>query len=242
MKRINLVLSILLTSSALFGQVEFHKNGQPLGSTISVDSSTSNIDHFSIGESINKVYVVNTESFDQEVFYQRIRRQHTVGWNEQICDCDVCYVTDDIDWGSPSTLTLSAGDSCYFQPKVFPGGIDGCSIYTYIIKYGNLLTFGDSIQVTYTIAGSNCFLNTTESEVSLEYSVYPNPANSVLNISISENNTSISIFDVLGKNVAEMKLVNGNNTLNIENLNPGVYFYGIKRNGNIIETEKLIVR
>jgi len=39
-----------------------------------------------------------------------------------------------------------------------------------------------------------------------------------------------------------MELINGKNTLNIENLNPGVYFYSIKRNGNVIETKKLIVR
>ena len=85
-------------------------------------------------------------------------------------------------------------------------------------------------------------MSTDEIETALEYSVYPNPAADVLNISVSENNTSISIYDIVGKNISEMKLVNGNNTLNIENLNAGVYFYSIKRNGIIIETKKLVIQ
>jgi len=244
MKKTLSILSLLLTSSILFGQVELHKEGLPLGNTLAIDSATSSIDYFSLGYySTDKVYVVNTQATAQSITYQRIRRIHQAGWTDQICNCEACFQLENTTtWTSSFEVDIAAGDSCVFEPKVFPNGINGCAKYTYIINYDNGSTFGDSVEVTYTIAGVNCFLSNNEIETSLEYSVYPNPVNDVLNISISENNTSISIFDVVGKTVSEMELINGNNTLNIENLDPGVYFYSIKRNGNIIETEKLIVR
>lgn len=130
----------------------------------------------------------------------------------------------------PATVVPDAFKSAYK-----PNGIQGTSKYRYYFVDNNTQIKRDSIDVTYT--------NTLSAEENnIDFSVYPNPVNDVLNISISENNTSISIFDIVGKNVSNMSLVNGKNSLNIENLNPGVYFYSIKRNGNIIETKKLIVR
>ena len=243
-----LSLSIGLIS---FSQVELHKEGQALGSTIAIDSATSDIEYFALGHNTaDKVYIVNTGTSDETVTYQRIRRYHKSGWTDQVCDALICYDADNAHtWNRPINppLVITAGDSSIFQPKVYPHeigelpGIDGCSIYTYIIKYGNFAMYGDSVQVTYTIGGINCFLGTNEIQTSLAYSVYPNPVNDVLNISITENNTSITIFDIVGKNVSEMELVNGNNTLNIENLNSGIYFYSIKRNVNVIESKKLVV-
>jgi len=228
-----------------FSQVELHRGGQPLGSTITIDSN-SVFDHFSLGEFPNSiVYIVNTGATDERVTYQRIRRHHTEGWSDEVCDDVMCFDIGNINiWNRPLNplLIISANDSSVFTPFTYPNGNNGCSIYTYIIKYGNDEQFADSVQVTYTVDGVDCFLSDNEIETSLEYSVYPNPANSVLNISIFENNTSISLFDLVGKTVTEMELVNGNNTLNIENLNAGVYFYSIKRNGNSIETKKLIIQ
>jgi len=86
----------------------------------------------------------------------------------------------------------------------------------------------------------NAFLEVKNETIN--FNVYPNPVNDVLNISISENNTSISIYDVIGKTVSEMELINGNNILNIEILNAGVYFYSIKRNGVSIETKQLVIK
>jgi len=229
-----------------FSQVELHKEGLTLGTTIAVDSATSSIDHFGLGHTPEvDIYIVNTGNTAETISFQRIRRHHQTGWTDQVCDNLICFDASNTQiWNRPSVpaLIIDAGDSSIFQPKVSPNGIDGCAIYTYIIKSGSFQSYQDSVQVTYTVGGVDCFLSDNEIETSLEYSVYPNPAISVLNISIFENNTSISLFDLVGKTVSEMKLINGKNTLNIENLNPGVYFYSIKRNGTIIETKKLVVQ
>jgi hypothetical protein len=250
MKKIFTLLSISMGLIS-FSQIELHKEGISLGNTMSINESTSN-SHFILDDTlfvgldttINKVYIVNTGTTDELVTFQRVRRYHKVGWTDQVCDKLLCFNADNIDiWNRPPNppLAILAGDSSVFQPKVYPNGVDGCSIYTYIINSGTFGSFGDSLQVTYTIGGIDCFLGNDEIETSLEYSVYPNPVNDELHISIAENNTSISIFDIIGENVSFMELVNGNNILNIENLNPGVYFCSIKRNGVVIETQKLVI-
>lgn len=256
MKKIFTLLSVSIGLIS-FSQIELHKDGISLGNTMAIDSANSSIDHFALGKTIttivgldttiteHEVFIVNTGTTDETITYQRVRRYHKAGWTDQVCDALICYDTDNVDiWNRPANppLTIPAGDSSIFQPKVFPNGINGCSIYTYIIKSGDFDTFSDSLQVTYTIGGIDCFLGNDEIETALAYSVYPNPANDILNISIAENNTSITIFDIVGKNVSEMELVNGNNTLTIEHLNPGVYFYSIKRNDHIVETKKLVIQ
>jgi hypothetical protein len=243
MKNIITLLSLSIGIIS-FSQVELHKGGQPVGSTMAIDS-ISGIDYFSLGEYPNgRVYIVNTGTTDELVAYQRIRRHNQSGWFDIILDDLLGWqVPDEFSCNRPTNpaLIIAAGDSSEFRPLVHPNGNNGCSIYTYIIKSGDNELYADSVQVTYSIGGIDCFLGTDEIETPLMYSVYPNPANDVLHISIAENNTSISIFDIVGKNVSFMELVNGNNILNIENLNPGVYFCSIKRNGVVIETQKLVI-
>ena len=98
--------------------------------------------------------------------------------------------------------------------------------------------------MTYTINGDNCFLGADDSQVDLEYSVYPNPASDLLNINVSNvgSNDMIVVYNILGEEVKNETLSNGLNVLSVSDLNNGVYFYSIVRNNEIVETKKLVVR
>ena len=55
-------------------------------------------------------------------------------------------------------------------------------------------------------------------------SVYPNPANDRININFSEaQNTSVNMFDMLGRTVKTTSLFNTRNTIDVSNLNSGMY-------------------
>ena len=71
--------------------------------------------------------------------------------------------------------------------------------------------------------------------------VYPNPvSNGVLHVESNLNTErTISIYDVLGKEV--MKTTTSNTTLNIANLNSGIYIVKISENGKTA-TKKLVVK
>jgi len=74
------------------------------------------------------------------------------------------------------------------------------------------------------------------------FEIYPNPANDLVNIKLTENvNAMASILDLNGK-VVKSSAVNGvSATINTANLISGVYFIQIT-NGNDIMTKKLIIQ
>ncbi len=55
------------------------------------------------------------------------------------------------------------------------------------------------------------------------FSIYPNPASQQLTIT-AEANTSAVIYDATGRKVMEMNVVKGENNVNVQNLENGVYF------------------
>ena len=239
MKKIFTIISVLTLMGGIAQQGELHFEGQPVGATFAIDSTTSAIDHFQMD-----MYIVNTGSVPLEISFTRVRDYHKNGWSDQLCDDLVCFPVDNASsWDRPVSpaLTIPVGDSSIFQPKVYPNGVDGCSIYSYVVEGQGKVAI-DNITITYTIGGVNCFLGQEELEEELQYSVYPNPVNDILNINMTGKNTTIEIFDIVGKKVTRMDLLNGKNQLNVESLKSGVYFYSIMKNGDLIETKKIVVR
>ncbi|MEI7595396.1 MAG: T9SS type A sorting domain-containing protein [Bacteroidota bacterium] len=70
-------------------------------------------------------------------------------------------------------------------------------------------------------------------------SIYPNPANEILNIkSDNIDNTSIDIIDLSGRTILTEK---GINKIDISSINPGYYLVVVKENSILIKKEKLII-
>ena len=74
-------------------------------------------------------------------------------------------------------------------------------------------------------------------------SLYPNPANDVLNIALqgSEVNEAV-VIDIYGKTVARTVVSEGNNILNISALPAGMYFVQLKANNSVKATQKIVKR
>ena len=66
------------------------------------------------------------------------------------------------------------------------------------------------------------------------FAVYPNPANSILNIDSNiQENIKITIVDITGKSLTEQTLKTGNNTINISSFANGVYFIKTEKGGSV---------
>ncbi len=73
--------------------------------------------------------------------------------------------------------------------------------------------------------------------------VYPNPANDLLNVEVSllnEKEATISIENMLGQVVHEMKTTQNLNQLNISTFVSGVYFVKVKADNKVISTKLII--
>jgi hypothetical protein len=74
-------------------------------------------------------------------------------------------------------------------------------------------------------------------------SVYPNPANGIINVDLTSElaqNSSLEVYDALGKLVLKQVLANDLNSINISNLDNGIYTFKVLNNFNIVKVGKLI--
>ncbi|WP_447637606.1 S8 family serine peptidase [Flavobacterium microcysteis] len=76
-----------------------------------------------------------------------------------------------------------------------------------------------------------------------EFSVYPNPAHSVVNLTLPElyGEVQIFIYNQLGQEIVNKEIKKENPVLSVENLQSGIYLYKIKA-GNTYKTGKLAVK
>ena len=78
-------------------------------------------------------------------------------------------------------------------------------------------------------------------EVNANFNIYPNPAKSMINIESSlTGEAQVSIFDMTGRCVKQTVVEMSNASINIENLNKGVYFISVKQDSNY-NIQKLVV-
>ena len=75
-------------------------------------------------------------------------------------------------------------------------------------------------------------------------SIYPNPISDKANIEIINNQESFTfkLFDMLGKEVRSENILNGNAVFEKQSLTPGVYFYKLINQSNIVNSGKLIIQ
>jgi type IX secretion system substrate protein len=87
----------------------------------------------------------------------------------------------------------------------------------------------DDVGITYYgYAGIKTIINN-----STDIIIYPNPTTGVLNITTTAANANIEVYNVMGQNVLSKTLNNGTNTIDIGNLNNGVYCIQIFQNNTL---------
>jgi hypothetical protein len=110
---------------------------------------------------------------------------------------------------------------------------------TYTVNVSNAASCSASSMVMITV--SPC---TGINEIfSNSISVYPNPNNGLINISLTSElaqHSSLEIYDAIGKLVVKQVLANELNAINISNLNNGIYLFKLLNNSDIIKIGKLI--
>ncbi len=73
--------------------------------------------------------------------------------------------------------------------------------------------------------------------------IYPNPATDVINIELHRSEVDeIAIYNLLGKSVFNISRLDNSRQIDISSIPSGVYYVVVKKDGEIIQTEKLIKR
>jgi hypothetical protein len=161
------------------------------------------------------------------------------GFDDQLCDDQICYNTSGNPWICPGPLTIAQNDSSLFQPKLLNNGFAGTAHIRYFVLDENENKL-DSVDVIFTSTVSLA----SESNA-LEVKVFPNPAQNYLMISGEDltKGSKALIVDALGKNVKTFQLNSKNNKLDISALKSGVYFVNVLNSQGVRSKQmKLIVQ
>lgn len=167
--------------------------------------------------------------------------------------------SNDDNIGVFSTTTLTVWDSLKIHKYIYGMGIDSADGYIYVGQtdyetYGNVYIynlFGTPIDSFAVDIGPGNFAFDIRAVTSaptitntVSVNVYPNPASSMVNITINGNSPlqKLSLMDALGKTVYEEPLNSSQKsiTLNMEGYSSGIYFLTIQAADGSVTHKKII--
>jgi hypothetical protein len=184
--------------------------------------------------------VTNTSSGDISVRVQRYENNMIPGAQSSIC------------WGlwypphiglSPYTILIPAGatNSTDFAAHYYPNGNAGISEIDFVFFDDNNPT--DEVLVTTFFNALITGVDNIRHEALSR--VYPNPANTFVNIDIYHdltNDIRIELMSVTGAVVAESTVHQKITTINTSDLPGGLYFYRLHLNGEVVESGRIVIR
>jgi hypothetical protein len=184
-------------------------------------------------------HVVNENTDSTFIWRRDILSITSQGFDDQLCDDQICYNTSGNPWICPGSLTIAQNDSSLFQPKLLTNGYAGTAHIRYYVLDQNENKL-DSVDVIFSSSA-----NLTSVSASLDIKVFPNPAQDFLMITCDDltKGSKALIIDALGKKIKEFKLSNEENKLNISSLKSGVYFVNVLNSEGVRSKQmKLIVQ
>ena len=89
------------------------------------------------------------------------------------------------------------------------------------------------------------FIPKCENNDNVIINAYPNPSNGIVNITLSEWDDieiTLSVYDILGKNILSQKIYKNKTQLNLTSLSTGIYLLSINNICGSASTFKLIIK
>jgi len=225
--------------------------------TTAIDDGTGDFYALSKGENgcmFQKIAVLPSHNYSCTLVFRFITTRQTSGYG---------YAIETTTPLTPPDVTTIINGASSLKPFCTTNGawtefgiLDNANLVADPNNYTRTFTFATPADATFVYIGvgtkgavSNLQLNTVnltdtgalsinEVEKS-QFTVYPNPANNDVTISNIQGDFSYKIVDVSGK-IAKSNNKQASNTINISDLNSGVYFMEITNSDNRKSTTKLI--
>lgn len=234
MKRVFFIVSLLIYTSNLFSQVTIELYDGNDGNENNVTNSTIHL----VPEQTYHLKIMNLDSKDITVTGNVTDINLPVNMGQygcvEICMFGTCVnVTNTQQIGVETTILqggfmYSDADHIIYYPD---GGTGPANLTFTISEVGNS---ANSVYVIYDTEYADV------ENINKANRVYPNPASEQITIN-SEKDAVLNVFDINGKNILSKKLNSDTETISVNNLQNGMYFYTISKNGKNLSSNKLVV-
>ena len=112
---------------------------------------------------------------------------------------------------------------------------------THVLKWeytkdSSVSSGSDCAWIDNVIIPASAVITDVQEVVERNVTVYPNPANDVLNIELGDNQSDVVIYNSIGQVVRHIEMMSGNVQINVADLNSGIYF--VRVNGNVTKIVK----
>lgn len=235
------IIALILFSAfaAVYAQsFQITYNGEPVPSPLDFMATVGDDDNELV------VTITNTSEEPDTIYLSKRVVTEVPGSYNTFC-IGICY--DASVTTAPVPLILQPGensDGHGFHFLYNPGGNEGTTTVDYTFTSGSFSTLM-TVNYTYTAVG----ISSSDLRVN-SFTAYPNPATSSVTIAYdlsglySANDTRLVITNLVGSKVAVRSLngTSGKVSMDISNLDAGIYFYSIEANGQAVSTRKLIVK
>jgi len=148
------------------------------------------------------------------------------------------YDVDTIEVGEAGLLWTSAEATTGWTSVVVPITYFGSNDVALVDIYCSSSFSEDESYVTGSMLSVDNFLISGFAgvhEFNFEAKVYPNPANDILNIELTDNVESVLIIGMDGKVISETKMNSHSASIDVSSLNDGIYFYeAISSEGKVV--------
>ena len=145
--------------------------------------------------------------------------------------------------GQSVTLTANSGANLAYQWTKNNKNISGATNITYSASAaGNyrVIVTNTSTSCSKTSAVTKVVITCREEESVQAFTVFPNPSSQFFTLNLPDNNTyDVRVNDLLGRTILSFSAASGSLKFG-EELNAGMYFVQILKNGELISTLKII--
>lgn len=221
MKKLYTFLLILASAASSYGQ----------SFTLSTHQSTCN---GAASDAIIECQASITNNSQDSVFeWDKLELTTSAGWSSSFCDPNNCYNVV----GNTTQFTLSPGAKRLFKFQCFTNNVAGNGSIKIAIRLKNNPSFSDTLSLS--VNGWSTGLNSHTKE-SANLTIYPNPVQENLFVTFTgKTATTIEVVNLLGAVQLKSVLQNGQSTVDVSDLNPGIYFIRI-REGAVLHTSRFI--
>lgn len=172
----------------------------------------------------------STDANDTSFSYEVIEVNTPSNWTLQVCDPEKCLEGSGV-VGFKSSFVLAKNQNANFVVDFFPKATSGTGTVKVLVK-SNKTQFTDTFSAEAKIWNVSVKNPQTANK---EFSFYPNPAKDELVVKYSsKENIQVDIYNILGVKVKTFNMQGAQTSVNIEDLQDGIYFLRFKEDGRTV--------